>query len=359
MSTKIRVIHTSMIKNWGGGEKQLINLYQGLKQFDVEQMILCADNSELQKACKQKAINHLIIRKRGNISLSASFALQQICRRYQPTLLHVHDTVSHNYAVLANLLPQTNLPIVISRRLAIPLKQKFITKYKYTNQHIKNIICVSQAVQNAVSTIVPKNQSTVIYEGFNVAEFSRTAKQHSLASPPIIASIGRLGKEKGHQLFINMAADLLKKGYNARFQIIGTGPEEENIRAAVAKKNLNEHVALLGFKQDIAKELEHIDILAITSKTEALSLAALEAMAAKVPVVAVKIDGIQEIVHHQQTGMLVEQRDSQQMAACIIELLENQLLRQRIVDQAFQFVTQFNIENMSKNIFALYNQIIQ
>jgi L-malate glycosyltransferase len=111
--------------------------------------------------------------------------------------------------------------------------------------------------------------------------------------------------------------------------LIGDGPERSKVERLVHQLNLTSSVRFLGKQLHFAQVLAEADVFVLPSETESFGLAALEALASGVPVVASDVGGLPEVVRHEETGFLVAFGDTQRMTEAIVRLLEDRALHQR------------------------------
>jgi glycosyltransferase involved in cell wall biosynthesis len=145
---------------------------------------------------------------------------------------------------------------------------------------------------------------------------------------------------------------------NTLFFIIGEGAEREKIEMCIAQKSLQHKIILTGFRIDVADILPEVDLLLITSETEGLGTSILDAFACSVPVVATAAGGIPEIVIHQQTGLLADVRDGAGLAQNVLEVLNNQVLRNKLVAGALLHLNEFTKEYTATKTLREYHAVI-
>ena len=141
----------------------------------------------------------------------------------------------------------------------------------------------------------------------------------------VIGSIGVIEKDKGHRYLVEAIARMKAEGItNVVCVICGTGPEESGLKEFVCAKGLDSEVLFLGFRDDIPKVLKTLDIFALLSLTiESFSMAAVEAMAMEVPVIATNIGGLPEVVEDGKTGILIPPGDVNALCSAIKYLVKN------------------------------------
>jgi glycosyltransferase involved in cell wall biosynthesis len=166
----------------------------------------------------------------------------------------------------------------------------------------------------------------------DAAALARLRDQHALPSGvPVVATMGRLSREKGHLVLVE-AARHLRTLHAGPFQVwvLGEGPERGRLERAIAEAGLGSHVRLLGFHQNTAPYLSLADIVVLPSFSEGSPNALLEAMAAGKPVVATAVGGIPEIVVGGETGLLVPPGRPEALAAELARLLRDPGLAARL-----------------------------
>jgi glycosyltransferase involved in cell wall biosynthesis len=139
------------------------------------------------------------------------------------------------------------------------------------------------------------------------------------ADAPVALCLARLSPEKDVGNFLEAAALLPEAG--ARFLVAGDGPLLPTLRHQIAFLGLEGRATLLGRRDGVPTLLAAADLLCLPSREEGLSLAALEAMAAGLPLVATRVGGLPEAVEDGKTGLLVPPRDPSALAGALARLL--------------------------------------
>lgn len=142
---------------------------------------------------------------------------------------------------------------------------------------------------------------------------------------------------------------------NVRFVIIGDGPGRADLERLIAQYDLGRRVFLLGRLTDAAKYLGALDVFVLPSAKEGFPWAVLEAMAAKVPVVATRVGAIPEMLED-HAGLIVEPRAPDRLAAALVELLGSARARQELAIRAHQMViTRFSLREMVAQYEKLFS----
>jgi glycosyltransferase involved in cell wall biosynthesis len=145
-----------------------------------------------------------------------------------------------------------------------------------------------------------------------------------------------------------------------RLQIAGSGPLQSRLKSEVRELGLDGHVDFLGWQPSLKHWFDGWDIFALPSVEEAFGIAALEAMASGLPLVASNVGGIPELVVHGSTGWLVPPRDPPSMAARLTQLLRSREERHRMGAAARELArSQFSCKRMVNSVTSLYDSLIQ
>jgi L-malate glycosyltransferase len=149
-----------------------------------------------------------------------------------------------------------------------------------------------------------------------------------------IITVANLRPEKGHETLVAAAAHLAAEFPGVRFQIVGDGPRRAALESLVRAKGLGDRVTFLGHREDVARLLFEADLFVLPSRSEAFPNAAIEAMAAGLPVIASAVGGLFDLIDHERTGMLVPPDDPAALAATLRALLRDPASAARLGDAA-------------------------
>jgi L-malate glycosyltransferase len=167
----------------------------------------------------------------------------------------------------------------------------------------------------------------VVRNGIDLARFDRLAAQPLQAPLPVgpddvaVAAIGNLWPVKGHRTLVEAAALLRDALPRVKFLCAGEGPEREPLEKRIAELGLQDRVFLLGHRLDVPAILSRVRAACLCSSAEGLSNALMEAMAARVPIVATAVGGNPELVRPGENGLLVPYGDARSLADKLVELL--------------------------------------
>jgi glycosyltransferase involved in cell wall biosynthesis len=298
-----------------------------LRERGHQQTIVCPEGSALDERARAEG-----------------FSVIAKCPR-SGDIAHAHSGRAHNVAIRATL----GSPVirVVTRHTAFPPRHPFIHRLKYTRT-CHGIVAVSGAVRDTLLYAgVPDARITVIHTGVALPELPpRVARD----GPFTVGHVGAFTEEKGQDIAI-AAAKLLP---DVRFVLAGGGPLLSEL-ARTAPSN----VSFPGFLADLADFFAAIDLFAMPSRSEAWGLAALEAMAHRVPVAASAIQGLAEIVEAGRSGWLVPPGNAEALARVIQEAAADPERLLQIGQAARDRAEQFTVSQMASETEAFYGRLLE
>lgn len=196
-------------------------------------------------------------------------------------------------------------------------------------------------------------------EKFNTVEIDRNLKRSELDLPKdalIILSVGELNKNKNHEVVIRAIAKL--DNLNIHYVICGRGPLESYIKKLSTELGIGENLHLLGYREDIPEICKTSDVFVFPSYREGLSVALMEAMANRLPVVCSNIRGNSDLIERGKGGYLINPRDIGGFANAINNLANEQELRKTMSLSNLEVIKKFDVKNVKKEMKKIYKDII-
>lgn len=155
---------------------------------------------------------------------------------------------------------------------------------------------------------------------------------------PLVGVVGRLDEGKGIHVLVDAMARLTGESSDARLVVVGDkGTDTTDYADRLRKRALDvlgDRVRFVGRRHDIPEIMRAIDVLVVAAVAEPFGLTALEAQASRTPVIGTDAGGLPEFVEHDVTGLLVPPLDVARLAAAIERMLDDEHLRNRVVDEA-------------------------
>jgi glycosyltransferase involved in cell wall biosynthesis len=241
------------------------------------------------------------------------------CRRRRIALVHTTELYSNIFGLPGAAL--AGVPVRIGNRREInPDKSRgqiAMQRAAYALAH-KVIANSRAAADRLLFERVPAHKVAVVANGL---DFDRV--QHRQWRPKLrkVVVVANLRSEKGHDVLIDAAVDVLRQFPDAEFELVGGGPELEPLLARAAARRMSHAFTFLGHRDDVAARLAQADLFVLPSRSEAFPNAVLEAMAAGLPIVASGVGGILELVDHGKTGLLVPPGEPRPLGDAICRLM--------------------------------------
>ncbi|WP_166966458.1 glycosyltransferase [Yeosuana marina] len=244
-------------------------------------------------------------------------------------------------------------------------KRNLIMSYKYVFKH-SNTITVNTPYLKEVLNDLGFSGSIILPMSINTDFFKPDASYNkNLKSKTIhLISIGRLMAFKCHYLGIEAVKNLIEKGYNIKYHIVGTGPEYNNLTNIIKNYQLDDNIILEKNKsqEEIKELLLNSDIFLMTSnydnygRRETQGVVTIEAQACGIPVVAFASGGVPYTLINNKTGFLVDEMDIETYTNKLEELLNDWALRKEFGKNARQFVLDYYSNNAcNKQLLEIYN----
>jgi glycosyltransferase involved in cell wall biosynthesis len=205
-------------------------------------------------------------------------------------------------------------------------------------------------------------------------EFFKPALERSPNQEPLetdekrILFVGRLISVKGAEHLVRALPKVLEKYPKAKALVVGSGPEKDRLASLAADLGLQRVVHFKGqvSQEGLRKAYSRADVVVLPSirdksgETEGLGVVLLEAMACGVPVIGSRVGGIPDIIKHGDTGLLVKEKDPDDLSEKLILLLSNRRLRETLIQKGLEYVEQnFSWDKISDRFINTYQDVLK
>ena len=295
-------------------------------------------------------------------------------RRRKIEVIHAHQMTPFVYGMLAKTI--TRVPLILTEHGRFHPDVSSRTRRGFNRlfaSSLDRITAVSQAVREtlvAVEGFAP-DAIEVIYNGIEVERFSslglsRDEARRQIGIPAgalVVGSVGRLHPDKNHQLLLRAAARLRSQGVDVFVVIVGDGPERTALATLAEELGVSGHATFLGERTDVERILPAFDAFALPSKTEGTPVTLLEAMAARVPIVAAAVGGIPEMLQDGRDACLVTLEGGDavaELAAALLAVLSDRSLAHETAERAFARVQRdFCAPAIFQRYLELYRDVVE
>ena len=219
---------------------------------------------------------------------------------------------------------------------------KKIKRIQYILNKVSSIVTNSQFTKKLVENLIGKKSSiSFVYPGANDLRNNRELQISDIRGSPLILTLARLEKRKGHSFVIDSIKKLKKDFPNIQYIIAGDGPEKKSLKKLVEKYDLNFNVKFVGIVNEDQKKFlfQRTDLMVMPtldesdhSSIEGFGIAYIEAAFFGIPSIASNVGGTQEAVLHNKTGIIINNIDD--LFQSIHKLLINSNLRKQLGNEA-------------------------
>lgn len=291
-------------------------------------------------------------------------------------IIHAHDWLVA-YAAKA-LKDQTKVPLVATIHATEHGRNQGL--HNDTNRYIHSVewwltyeawrvICCSDYMAREIKEIfdLPTDKLEIIPNGVNpenldVEEASGEFRsKYALPHEKIVFFVGRLVREKGIQVLLQGAPQILSAYHDVKFVIAGKGPMEANLKQLAKELGIEHKVCFTGFitDEDRNKLLKIADIAIFPSLYEPFGIVALEAMAAKVPVIVSDTGGLAEIIEHGVDGMKIYPDDVNSLTYNLLEVLRNNEFADNLKEKAWDKINSSYLwPSIAKQTHQVYEKVL-
>jgi glycosyltransferase involved in cell wall biosynthesis len=334
---KIAFVIDLISEHPGGTEKQLLLLLKYLDRERFEPYLILLRNDRPVPP-DLAGIQVYVTNFLSFVSIKSYYnlyILSRFLKREKIRILQTYFRDGNIVGIMGAWLAGVHTIIASRRNQGFWHNRKEIIILRLLNRLVTCFIANSQAIKIYTHQVehVPLDKITVIYNGYEEAascppvtkeEVLLTAMRTAAAEQRrVIVQVSNLREVKRIDVLIRAAALVRQQKADILFLIIGEGPERDRLSGLIKELDLSEHVCLAGFRKDVKDILERSNIGILCSDSEGLSNTIIEYMAAGLPVVCTAVGGNVELIEHNKQGFLFKPGDHQDLAACLLLLLQD------------------------------------
>ncbi|HEV2171638.1 MAG TPA: glycosyltransferase family 4 protein [Candidatus Binatus sp.] len=349
---------------FSGGETQVLGLTLALANGGHRAELICDPTGELWERARVAGVKCHPLRIRNAIDLVAGMRLRAILRRERFDVVHFHTSRAHSMAPLVRGVARAT---IVTRRMDYAPNRVF-APYLY-NRAVDGVIAISGGVADSLASAgVDRSRVTIVNSGVDCDRFRPPTSDERAAARAafnisdgefLVCAIGALEQRKGHRYLIEAIGTLAANG-NFRCLIAGQGAIGSILQHEIAIIRLRDRIKLLGRVDDTRELLWASDAFAMPSLKEGLGVAALEAMASGLPVIASNVGGLRDVIEQNRSGNLVPPGSANMIASAVEWLAKSDELRSRMGEIARARVTKdYSIESMAARTLAMYRACVE
>jgi len=293
--------------------------------------------------------------------------IMRLCAARQPDILHAYFFWPIIYGRLLKMCGRVKILVENREDQGFNWGRHEYAWLRLTRTVPDRVICVSEAVRQTVL----KNEGTapaktlVIHNGIEPTAADQSLRQQVRTElglkreHQVIGMVANFNRAvKGVEYFIEAAPLILTQCPHARFLLFGRGKFEPQLRERAQELGVGEQVGFAGFRRDIDRFYQAMDISVLTSLSEGLSITLLESMNRGLPTIATSVGGNPEVIVDGETGFLVPPKNVLVFAEKAVTLLNDNDLAKRMGEAGRKRAAEhFSLENTAAKYFALYSSL--
>ncbi|ANW96378.1 N-acetyl-alpha-D-glucosaminyl L-malate synthase BshA [Wenyingzhuangia fucanilytica] len=306
--------------------------------------------------------------------LALSSKMVQIVEKHNLELLHVHYAIPHAYAayMAKKMLHEKGIDIRVVTTLhgtditLVGSHPNYKTAVEFSINHSDVVTTVSNSLKEDTYRLFDiKREIEVVYNFIELEKYENhplkgvDCQRGSIATEDefILTHISNYRPVKRAKDVIKIFAKVLETK-PAKLILVGEGPEMVDVKKLARELGVFDKIVFLGNSTEVDKILCYTDVFLLPSKSESFGLAALEAMAARTPVISTNTGGLPEVNVHGVTGFLSDVKDVNDMAKNTLKLIESKEVLEGYKQNALERAKEFSIDNVLPKYEAIYKSLV-
>jgi sugar transferase (PEP-CTERM/EpsH1 system associated) len=352
----IRVVHVVTTLNVGGLERVVLDLVRRRRQDAFDARVVCLDASGLiADAVGSVGVPVDTIGTGGSVPRRV-LRLARRLRQLKPDVLHTHNPQAHVHGALAARLAGVPAVVHTKHGRGILEGRTPVVVTRLATAWTSRFVAVSQDAARVAMEAerVPAAKVVVIHNGIDVDRYAAPGTRPPATKGRGI-TVGRLDPIKDQSTMLRAVRLVVNRMPGFQLDIVGDGPSRAGLVEECAALDLGDRVNFLGYQADVAPYLAAADLFVLSSESEGVPLALLEAMASGLPAVATDVGGLREVIVPGETGRLVPARSPDELARAILDIAADPGERDRMGGAARRrVVDHFNLRTVVARYEELY-----
>jgi glycosyltransferase involved in cell wall biosynthesis len=370
----MRVCHVAMGDLWAGAEVQLLALMKYLVRLPgFECSVILLNEGKLADELRKLSLTLVVVSEKRLSPVAIAYRLAKIFLQLRPDVVHTHK---YKDSILATIVARcVRVPHVVRVVHGMPEPFKGIRNWKMTiytlvdrfvtSLFIDRVIAVSSDIENVLSQIYGADRVVCIHNGIDLeaahatVERQEKRKQWSIDEEAVVVgTVGRLVPVKGHTMLLEAMRMVRHSNQNLTLLLVGDGPLRGYLEAEAKRMGLERAVIFAGHQEQSYDFINIMDIFVLPSLHEGIPMVLLEALALERPIIASRVGGIPEVMSHGLSGMLVPPANAGELAAGLLEMIEDRAKARAFgVAGRNQVEQEFNAGIMANRTAAMYRSL--
>jgi glycosyltransferase involved in cell wall biosynthesis len=360
----VKILHIISSGGMYGAEAVILNMSRTLNENSHSSVLGVFSNSanpnlQLHEAAAREGIESHLIACDGQIDRTVTASIRELAARTGADIVHAHGYKADIYAYFA--LRRTGTPLVSTCHTWYdnnPLVTLYGIADRLVLRNYTAVVAVSAEVkQRLLKAGVSQDKIHLVRNGIDLRPFDNASPSLPEGGPLIVGLIGRLSIEKGVDIFLRAAGQVLAELPSAKFVVAGEGPDRDKLESLIDELKIRASVSMLGRRDDMPSVYASLDIMVSASRQEGLPIAILEGMASRLPLVATSVGEVPTVVLDGRTGILLPPNNTALLASAIVTLLRDTVQRERLGTAARKLIEdEFSAGRMTADYLRVYQE---
>jgi L-malate glycosyltransferase len=370
VTSAMKVLHLNAGNETGGGMHHILLLLESLNRDEFYLGVF--EEGELSKRARKLGIKTVLFKQSSQFDMSITKRIGQYINENKIDIVHTHGPRANLFG--AFLKKRTSFTWITTIHsdprddfMGQGIKGKIFTQlnlwaikradhYFAISDKFKDILIGFGIERNKITTIVNGIKFDVEpSKHYNRIDFN--LKDNDL----VVIMVARLEKVKDHTTALEALKKVIPHNPSIKLVLVGEGTEKQEIDSLVNRLGLEDHVLLLGHREDVTELFSLADLSLLTSKSESFPLVLLEAARAGVPAITTNVGGVSKMIPSEEFGWVAEVKDAEQIGQYILKA--SRLKREgKLPNIGINFhqhcSNQFSIDNQAKHIYDTYTLLL-
>ena len=364
---KKKILHIALDMGIGGAQQVIRQLIVNLPKDEFDSEVLCLNGGigELGESLSAQGVKLHTFDRKG-IDLRLILYIRKLIKDNNYEIIHCHQYTPYFFGVLSSCFLAAAVVFTEHGRFfpdIVTLKRKILNPVLSLFTH--KIVAISESTKEALvkNENFPRKAVSVIHNGVSDLQGLTNSKllRDKLSIAPdnvIFGTVSRLQPIKNQKMMIIAFASILEKHPKSKLLIVGDGPSKADLMAFVDNFGIAQSVIFTGFKVNALAYTEIIDVFLLTSYSEGLSMALIEAMALSKPCIATNVGGNAELIENNLNGFIIESKDTAALIRASLALISKKQLRLDMGRESRRtYMEKFRVEQMVAKYECIYNEV--
>lgn len=368
-SGRLRVAHVVLSLDVGGLERVVLDLVQAGRALGQQPLIICLERpGALAAEAAARGAHVVAFAKAPGIRPALTVQLRSAFAKLRPQVIHTHQITALLYAGPAARM--AGVPVIVHTEHGKNYASRRRTRWvgRLAGACTQRFFGVSEDIVEEVRArrIVAGGKVRFLPNGIDLCRFSNLVSSNAVKqqfgipdSDRVIGTVGRLTEIKCQDVLVRGFARAARARGDLRLLLVGDGPRRPALESLAERLGVRDRVHFAGYQSQPQQYLQSMDLFALTSRSEGMPLAVLEAWAAGVPVVATSVGGLPRLVDHGRTGWLIPPFDDEALTSALLGILSDADVHRRLVDAGRDEVqSTYHLHAMAQRYDDHYREIL-